>query len=128
MTGPATVRYRVRAPQVVADVVDGEAIVVDLASGRYHRLTGAGADVWQALIDGCPPPSAGAAADLVAALLAAELIEPDPGAAGPAEWPAVVEDGSLALESFEDLADMLLLDPIHDADPDLGWPTPSAPA
>ncbi len=120
-------RVRVAAPQVVADVVDGEAIIVDLGSGRYHRLAGSGAVVWQALSEGRTPPGSGPVAALVTALVDAGLVVPDGSAAPSPGFPDIVDDGSLVLESFEDLADMLLLDPIHEADPDAGWPTPATP-
>lgn len=139
MAGGIARRFRVAAPQVVGDVVDGEAIVVDLGSGRYHRLVGAGALVWQAVAEGRTPPTTGPVGGLVAALLEAGLIVPESDAgdravvagaadAGAADWPAIEDDGRLALESFDDLADMLLLDPIHEVDPDAGWPTPVRPA
>jgi hypothetical protein len=28
------------------------------------------------------------------------------------------------VESFTDMADLILLDPVHDVDPDKGWPLP----
>jgi len=115
--------FRGAAPQVVADVVDDEVIVVDLASGRYHRLEGAGARVWVALAAGAVPPVQGPASELVATLLAEGLVVAVDAPQDAPPWPELGDDGSLHLDSFDDLADMLLLDPIHDVDPVHGWPT-----
>ena len=38
--------YRVSSPQVLGEVVEGEAIIVNLETGAYYSLRGAGADLW----------------------------------------------------------------------------------
>jgi len=54
-------RFRVNAPQVVAEQVDGEVIVINLETGHYYSLVDAGAAVWTALARGGAPSDAVAA-------------------------------------------------------------------
>ena len=35
--------YRVNSPNVVAEVIDGEAVIVNLRNGMYYSLDGGGA-------------------------------------------------------------------------------------
>lgn len=56
-------RYRVKSPPVVAETLDGEATIVDLASGTYFALNESGTYIWDRLASGAP-------ADRVAAGLA----------------------------------------------------------
>ena len=39
-------RYRVNSEQVINETIDGEAIMIDLASGAYFSLSQVGAEVW----------------------------------------------------------------------------------
>ena len=39
-------RYRPNAPQVIAETIAGEAMIVNLATGHYFSLQGSGADIW----------------------------------------------------------------------------------
>jgi len=87
-------------PDVLDEVFDGEAVLVNLRTGRYYALDTAATEVWRAVVAGERP-----------------LPEPD-------------GDGGAAMQVFTDMEDILLLDPIHDVDYDAsGWPSrPAAPA
>jgi len=39
-------RYRPNAPQVIAETIAGEAMIVNLATGHYFSLQGSGVDIW----------------------------------------------------------------------------------
>ena len=39
-------RFRIAGSQIVADVIEGEAIVMDLSKGAYFSLQGSGAAMW----------------------------------------------------------------------------------
>lgn len=108
-------------PDVLDEVFDGEAVLVNLRTGRYYALDARATDVWRAVVAGDPLPegTGGFARRLVDEQLAVcdePLPEPD-------------EDGPV-MEVFTDMADILLLDPIHDVDYDVaGWPArPASPA
>ena len=123
-------RFELVAPEVIADLIDGEAVAIDLTSGHYHRLQGAAADVWASLLDGASveeiggaataPPEEGSLAVFVQHLREKGLIRERTAApSGPARtW----TPGPLVLETFDDLEDILGIDPIHEVDPDRGWP------
>jgi hypothetical protein len=131
--------FRIAAPSVLGEIIEGEAIVVDMRNGHYFSADGYGALIWDAIgrgysgrqISEALLAAKGVALDdqvaqFVAALLAEGLIEPC-DAALPAE-PYQVDPGLLAnaalpprLVRHTDMEDLILLDPIHDVD-DAGWP------
>jgi hypothetical protein len=123
-------RYELSAPEVIADLIDGEAVAIDLITGRYHRLRGASAEVWEALIRGATEEEILASAagpidpkslsDFVVSLCEESLLR-ERSSIDPVAVPAW-EPGMLELESFVDLEDILGIDPIHEVDPDRGWP------
>ncbi|MEZ5708941.1 MAG: PqqD family protein [Blastomonas sp.] len=132
-------RYRLNNPPVICEIVEGEVIAINLDSGVYHSLRGDAAAVWSAIIAGCdgetilaaslsPADAAQGALDaFVERLKSLDLIvedqtddtPPSPDIAG---WNA---DG-LGFESYEDMTDLLGLDPVHEADLEAGWPVAAA--
>jgi hypothetical protein len=142
-----TMRYRVNAAHVVSDVFeDGEAAVIDLRSGVYFSLNPTGALLWPLLVGGTTLEALierahagtdgdgevpGAVAAFVASLVDEELVdevaEPEGEADGADPPAAPAAPGERIrflppqLERFDDLQDLLLLDPIHDVS-DQGWP------
>jgi len=128
--------YEICTPSVVGEVIDGEAIIMNLQSGVYYSADGLGASIWQA-IDGraseddilqwiaaaFAEPSAGAdARTFIGELLKRDLIrvagEPPaaavlPQLSGPYRRPV--------LSIHEDMQDLIQLDPIHDV-AEIGWP------
>ncbi len=139
--------FRINTPTVISETIDGEAILINLDTGAYYSLRETGAAVWQLLEQGAtsqailddlvqrydgPPTTIGASLQsFLTELLQDQLIVPlddEPatpqitGTASPASHrqapftPPVVE-------KFTDMADLLLLDPIHDVS-EQGWPAP----
>ena len=49
----AHTKLRVREPDVAAKVIDGEAVIINLASGMYYSLNGSGSAVWELTEKGC---------------------------------------------------------------------------
>ncbi len=131
---PDTV-FELNRPDVVTESFDGEFVVLDLSSGVYFAFQGSGNAIFQALEQGARPgdilaalETAGnahraAAADFIDALISARLIRPAANQqANAAPFPAAAVATAPALERFDDLAELILADPIHDADADRGWP------
>lgn len=136
-------------PDVIDEVFDGEAVLVHLRTGYYYALSPAGTAIWRLLAPGRSPAAVAAAvagatgrdeaaavAAFAATLVAEELAVP---AAEPAPAPleaelAGIPGGEPTLQRFDDMQDLLMLDPIHDLDLDGdGWPvgrdgTPVEPA
>lgn len=144
----ATVGLRVNAPQVVHETIDGEVIIINLASGVYYSIEGSGAEVWD-LLQQAPGLKA---ADIVAALephfdcSQAELEVSvlhfldelrEEGLIGDTERAAELGSGAglpqmdgdglrqafrePALQKYTDMQDLVLLDPVHEVS-DEGWP------
>lgn len=133
--------YRINQPAVIAEVIDGEAIVVNLDSGVYYSLRDSAAVIWELLArqiavpdavqllascySGAPVMIEAGVTALLGELLNEHLLLPAEGA--PAEAPALAHIVGHppfqlpVLEKFTDMADLLLLDPIHEVDL-TGWP------
>ena len=136
---------RVNAPGVIGEVLDGEAIIVNLDTGAYYSLDGAGATVWTAAQAGTTLDAvikltadyyqgdvqeiAAGVGALVDELLSEGLLVADKtvvdSSAGPqtaatpaADRPQFRKPG---LHKYTDMTDLLLLDPIHEVD-ETGWP------
>src|SRR5687768_13540662 len=137
--------YRVMRPEVVADVIDGEAVIMNLKTGQYFNSEGTGGECWEALASGLSVAqivdqlAAKYAADratiasiveeFVQDLVAHMLIVP-----GDTPPPAIIPQASGSprapfhppvLNVYSDMQDLLLLDPIHDVDT-AGWPMPKS--
>jgi hypothetical protein len=136
-------RFRVNGPAVTHEVVDDEAVIINLETGNYYSLAVAGAEIWimlaahtpiGAIIDHLARRYACARSELELAVLGlvAELereqlisavdshAASDPvglsmttGAPRPFRAPV--------LQKFTDMQELLLLDPIHEVD-ERGWP------
>ena len=134
-------RYRSNAPRFVDETLHGEALIMDMVKGNYFSCLGASAITWNALKDGasveeiaqCLASAYGvsltdATSDVerfVGTLLSEEMLvelEPTPMREPTLAIPvAPGEYASLELERYTDLADLLLLDPVHDVS-EAGWP------
>lgn len=132
--------FRIAAPSVLGEIIEGEAIVVDMRNGHYFSADGYGALIWDAIVAGHSAEQISEAlraakglvlddqvAQFIAILLAEGLIEPwdAPLPAEPYQVDtALIANASLppSLVRHTDMEDLILLDPIHDVD-DAGWPT-----
>ena len=131
---------RVNSTHVVSDVFDdGEAAVIDLRSGAYFSLNPTGALLWPMIVAGTTTDA------LVAHLRAVADVGPEVVVDVEAFVGALVGEDLVervdhledeetttvngtrvpyappSLERFDDLKELLLLDPIHDVS-DEGWP------
>lgn len=133
-------RLYANAPRVVHEAIDGEVIVIDLATGTYFSLQGGAANVWALIAAGKSVPDmvtvlAGLydeEADSVrnvldpflAELQAESLVVADTnGHVDSDTLPELVADGafSATLDKHTDMTELILLDPVHDVD-SVGWP------
>lgn len=134
-------QYAVANADIAHQRVDDEVIVINLQSGAYFSLRGVAADAWSLLASGVDIAEAAAVmagryaarvetveTDLEAyvAQLCNDglLLERPGGDVAPVELPdpalGPVYTAPLA-ERYDDMAALLLLDPIHDVDA-AGWP------
>jgi hypothetical protein len=128
---PPPDRVRPNDEEVAWSVIDGEAVLINLSTGVYYSLRGAGAGLWTLLaaghsigdaaariaaVAGAPP--AAVAADsvaLVARLVEARLVLPrdDDGPAAETELDtsSIGPYAAPVLEEYGDMSDLLALDP-----------------
>jgi hypothetical protein len=137
-------RFKINEPDVIAETIDGEVIIINLNSGAYYSSVGSGGAIWQALVAN---HSVEETLELVAASYGAQrsAIEPEVSqfVSHLIDEGLLVEVGDLPssngvvlattgvfetpnLSKYTDMQELLLLDPIHDVDPSVGWPFPKA--
>lgn len=134
-------------PWVTHERLDDEVIAINLETGAYFAFGDVAADCWSLLVAGCDVTHTAAAiaerygvesersssdvAQFVTQLETAGLISGEPDATVTPETVGLpTPNGPLAyaapvVDSFEDLEDLLLLDPIHEVD-EAGWPIAAA--
>jgi hypothetical protein len=137
--------FRVNCPAVVAEIIDGEAVIMNLKSGNYFSTECVGSVIWQWVEDGLTYGqmldclNTKFTADRVQVekalglflsdLMTHELVREEAAAKGAVV--AAPSPGSLdslpgfsapVLNVYADMRDLLLIDPIHDVS-EVGWPT-----
>ncbi|MBE9060364.1 PqqD family protein [cf. Phormidesmis sp. LEGE 11477] len=143
-------KFRINEPDVVSETIDGETVAVSLSTGTYYSLGGAAPEAWSLIELGCGVEQIVSdltrkfegdhdtiAKDtdlLLKQLLAEKLIVAENAAteAAASEPPTAAEASTPLpyeppiLEKFNDMQELLLLDPIHEVDTDAGWPAAKA--
>lgn len=133
--------YALNAERMFFDMSEDQAIVIDSTSGTYfamnmlashafdHLVKGAGLQaVTDALkrLDGCPEDIHTRLEGFVAQLLACEILVADNDSSFEGEIEAApvwfMEGTDFTLERYQDMADLILADPVHDVDVEFGWP------
>lgn len=134
-------RYRICSPPIVHETIDGEVVIINFATGAYYSCTEVAADAWEAIV-------AGASAEEIVADLTSRYADAGLDVAGDvarflgrleeegiveastdvpprvATSPAADTAGTYRapeLEKFTDMADLIVLDPVHDVTR-VGWP------
>lgn len=133
--------YEMNTPQVAGEIIDHEAVIINLATGHYFSLEGVAADIWYAIERHSTLPT------IVNALVIKYSEQPQPKleAHTKAFIQLLLDEGLVrsvegedsgtislsetaaqkysvpVLKKFTDMEDLILLDPIHEVD-ELGWP------
>ena len=113
------------SPDVVFEEFEEELVVLNLANGQYFGLNPSASMVWRALMDGADPATITVSGDsapiaaFVQRLSALELVAPGDDAAKNA---ALNVDAGPTIEAYDDLADLIMADPFHDVESEVGWP------
>jgi hypothetical protein len=137
---PETTQFKLDAKALTFEKFDDELIVINLARGTYSSLTGSAPAIFDLLAEarsvadiawffGFDPDKSPERVGEITAFL--HLLtdngfigrvvdgQSSPPPAKPLAWSAP------AIEVFHDLSDLMALDPIHEVDPEEGWPTKS---
>ena len=115
-----------RKPGVVSDTVDGVTIAIDLDTGRYYQFSADASRVLACLPGVLDDVATWESDGITVQAFVDELIDigllevSDVGGSG--NVPERFVGNGLTYETFTDLAHILMLDPIHDVDPPMGWP------
>jgi Coenzyme PQQ synthesis protein D (PqqD) len=138
--------FRISSPKVVHEVFDDEVVIINLDTGTYYSVEGVAAEIWTRIdgtavteiLDDLTARYSGAGEQEIAPAVMRFLDElRSEGLIVPAETgrekaaaeshpirPAPAGGGQFqapVLRKFDDMQELLLLDPIHDFD-DAGWP------
>lgn len=142
---PDTV-FEISAPDVVAEDFGNEIVVLNLANGKYFSLTDTSADIWRDIVNGLNPDAlvnhlqalksihTEAAGCFIGKLISEQLIRQ---ASSPRPLMALENATSITalekateppkLEIFDDMAELILSDPVHDVEEEKGWPVKRTP-
>jgi hypothetical protein len=137
-------RYTIDEARIVSEIIDGEAIIVNLANGNYYSLDAPAAEIWEWLqagwsiteivsviqdrydCSGADPETA--VRTLIGTLIADELVASRPDTPdlpkierGAEAFAEKTPFRAPSFQRFEDMQGFLLVDPIHEVD-DTGWP------
>ena len=131
-------RHAINAPDVIAEDFDGEMVILNLANGHYFSLAGIASPIWDLVLAGHTPQSILSSIQarrpelvedslrFLGRLVELDLVRPEangadsPGGAIDEVWSGKAPE----IEVFDDLAELIFADPIHDVDEQAGWPTP----
>jgi hypothetical protein len=138
--------FRVTNPNVMSEEIEGEVIIINLATGTYYSLRDVAADVWnlvqegstaghislslQSRYEGQPAVILNGVRGLLAELVSEELVAVtnDQDSASRTHAVHVEENGSdrvpfraPLLEKHTDMQELILLDPVHEVGA-AGWP------
>lgn len=130
------------AGHVISQIIEGEAIVINLENGSYFTFNGSGSDVWAGVESGADPRaiaahlqarygigadvSTMAVHDFLQVLHAEQLVTEDnaQGATVAANLAPAGPFDEPSMQKFEDMQDLILLDPVHEVEEQQGWPHP----
>lgn len=140
MTKMLDAMFEAASPDVVAEDFGSEVVVLNLSNGKYFSLQGSAAPLWRDITCGFAPKAlmdrladapeeTRAAVDMfIQGLIAEGLIRPAADTAQPpVQAPESADliargDAPPRMEMFDDMAELILSDPIHDVEEDRGWP------
>ncbi|MBR9765653.1 MAG: PqqD family protein [Rhodobacteraceae bacterium] len=124
--------FQPAGPDIVHEEFDGDMVILNLSCGQYFGLNESGALLWKAISEGhaLAEIQAGTGRDDEVAGFVETLR--GHGLITPADQSVPLPDTLLAalrgaapgptVDCYDDLADLIIADPIHDTDPEAGWP------
>jgi hypothetical protein len=132
-----TKSFQLNNPPCISEVIDNDAVIINLDNGHYYHLDKTSGLIWDLLCQGYSPLNILQCLDLkketesletiistfITALLDEELLTFASASANTLNTPIKIEgDFSLSFERYKDMKELLALDPIHESDEKIGWP------
>ncbi|TIN27546.1 MAG: PqqD family protein [Mesorhizobium sp.] len=130
--------YAISSKDIVSESFDGEAVVLDLSCGKYFGFSDSGSRIWQALSSGVdaqaligltagastigPAELEGFVSQLLELGLLVRLDAPAQPLPGDLLAELAATSEPLTVSVHDDLADLIVVDPIHEVEEPVGWP------
>lgn len=130
-------QYELNAPVCVMEVIDGETVIINSEKGYYYNLLNQSTLILESMLEGYSPKEISVENDFdsksIQALNAfiAQCLEHDIiiERAHKIKYKMPINhieikvpEKEIFIDVYTDMSDILLLDPIHEADEVLGWP------
>jgi hypothetical protein len=132
-------------PDLMHETIDGETIMINGTTGNYYSLDPIASEIWRGIELGAPvadivvflaerygaarPDVESAVLQFISQLEQEDLIAPRGASNGSVDFSVLGEAPSVEatfrspqLEKHTDMQDLILLDPVHEVDPQRGWP------
>jgi hypothetical protein len=136
---PYPVHHVVASTDIVSEEFDGEFVVLDLSCGKYFSMDETASAIWRAVVSGVSTQSLAEAAGATGLAGSASIHEflqklVEYGCLVPSDIPGsdaidettlrvlMTSDKPPTVEVFDDLAELIMADPIHDVEEAAGWP------
>ncbi|MBR8831086.1 MAG: hypothetical protein N5P05_003793 [Chroococcopsis gigantea SAG 12.99] len=139
------INYQVNSNQIAHESIEDEIVIIHLDNGNYFNLQGTGGSIWNGIVEGKSTKDIisylvnnyevqesaiiESVKNFIDQLMSEELIiesnetTRDDGphlSLTPTDRKALFTPP--VLEKYEDMQDLLLLDPLHDVNESVGWP------
>lgn len=132
--------YKLNDVDMFFDMADGQAVVINFTTGAYYGTSALGSEILSRLLRGCKPDEIlktvkalpgcpdnfeNMLNTFIDELKRVNILidgESAPGGDEPISPETVAEGFDIPLNSFEEVRDLLVADPIHDVDEEQGWP------
>jgi Coenzyme PQQ synthesis protein D (PqqD) len=133
------VHHVVANSDIVSEEFDGEFVVLDLSCGKYFSMDETASAIWRAIVSGVSTQTLAEAVATGGAVNSASIYEfleklVSYGCLAPSDTPGftsidpatlqllMATDKPPTVDVFDDLADLIMADPIHDVEEASGWP------
>lgn len=126
------ISYQPANEDIVFEEFDGDLVVLNLQTGQYFGFNPSAATLWALLMQGHTPEilikeisNLKNIPDFISSLLTHKLVRPNESSQNDS-GSIVIEQTAIdvepIIESYDDLSDLIIADPIHDVDEQAGWP------
>jgi len=138
-------RYQIDRTRIIFEQFEDETVLVNTETGYYYSLSNTGSEILRLLEEGCsaddlPTILFGSSEDthqwrdivekfvdqladeIIITVRSSDYSNQIDRDSGPARYGDGIEYIPPVLERFDDVRDLLLIDPIHQVDQEYGWP------
>lgn len=129
--------FQLKSPPTIMEIIDGEAILINGEKGTYYNLSPQATLILESILDGCNLEELFTFNNLESKVcqhinaiinkLISEDILIEIGNTNKNASPIKINikncEEDIIFTIYEDMQDMLALDPIHEVDEVIGWPT-----